>query len=111
MANYIIEGTVKEIEITKNQKEMKIRLCGIEGYALKQGERRFNLISCDELKSGDTIVAFKEEEKFKVCSSLLDSTYLGHRVKLVIDSIVDELGKNLDSADKLDVTSITLLSD
>ena len=108
---YIIEGTLKEIEVTKDKNEVMIRLCGGEGYLLKQGERRFNLISCDELKSGYTIVAFDEKEKFRLTSFFLNSTCLGHRVKLTIDKIVDKNGINFDSADKLDVTSITHLSD
>ncbi|MBQ6782196.1 MAG: hypothetical protein IJP62_13365 [Treponema sp.] len=109
--NYVIEGTIREIEISKDKNEVKIRLCGLEGYLLKQNENRFNLVCSENLKSGYTIVAFDEKEKFRVCSSLLDSTYLGHRVRLVIDKIVDEHGINLNSADKLDITSLILLAD
>ncbi len=111
MTNYIIEGTIKEIEISKDKNEVKIRLCGIEGYLLKQNENRFNLVCTENLKSGYTIVAFNEKEKFKVNPSLINATYLGHRVKLVIDKIVDKDGINFDSADKLDITSLTLLSE
>ena len=107
--SYVIEGTVTEIETTENQTKVRIRLCGLEGYLIKQGEKRFNVILCDSLRSGYTIVTFDETEKFEVSSLMINSSYIGHHVKLTIAKIVDDSGQNIDSADKLKVTAITLI--
>ena len=47
MANYVIEGTVSEL--TKEGTKISVKIVGTEGYAIKQGDKTYNVFCPKDL--------------------------------------------------------------
>ena len=108
---YIIEGTVTEIS-----SDGTFRIAGSEGYAIKQGDKKYNVIYSEDLKTkADTnaVLSFiffdtrdysASEKFFTLLSSAMTS---GNRIRVTIEATEDEIktGKM-----PLSVSSITVFS-
>ncbi len=128
MANYIIEGTITEIA-NETSNEVLFKLIGIEGYALKIGKKKYNVLCTKELikdskkkveediesKYFEQTIIFSSDIQFVVNDMvklfLIRSNGLGHHVKIEIKDDFGTLTQRLKDENKLSVTSITLLSD
>ena len=75
---YVVEGTVKELEVKKEKKEEKViwsfKIAGTDGYALRQKkdreEIRLNVLHLDENKADDgrkprNAITFAEDSPFQ----------------------------------------------
>ena len=51
MATFVIEGTVSKI-IIQNDHDVHFTLCGLEGYSIKHGDKKFNIVCSEDLLKG-----------------------------------------------------------
>lgn len=59
MANYVIEGTVSELtmkKIEKSKTEIAVKIVGTEGYAIKQGDKTYNVFCLENMPETDDAV-------------------------------------------------------
>lgn len=112
---YIIEGTITEIKVESTDCIFKI--CGSEGYSVKHGEKKCNVLYSEDVKEKvdknaiSTFIliddrSYKTNEK----QGCLLTTALtnGKRVRAIIEAEEEEIKTGIG---ELSVTSITLLSD
>ncbi|MBR4321672.1 hypothetical protein [Treponema sp.] len=113
--DYIIEGTVTEISSEKQEKEVKFKISGTEGFAIKKGKTSYNLLWSTKNGTNETAVSafilftertYKTSEKqVSLLSSALTS---GKRVRITIKATENEIKQN---GYCLHATSVSLLSD
>lgn len=99
MANYVIEGTISEI----SQDEEYFKLKGCEGYAIKQNDKKYNLL-CSENMTEDVGLAFvlSQDMKFTLNDGnenlLMQVWSVGKRIKLKFDGSKIESPKTTTKA-------------
>lgn len=74
ITNFVIEGTVSEITI-KNSKNVKFKITGTEGFSIKLGEKKYNIITKDEVIK-DSKSDKGTDENFIVTSYVLSQDFL-----------------------------------
>ena len=52
MANYVIEGTIRELSVDEND-NFTFKISGAEGFSIKQAEKEYNLLCPEKLKDND----------------------------------------------------------
>lgn len=126
---YIIEGIVSEIENEKPE-EVLIKLQGLEGYAIKIDDKKYNILfpieytknykEMYEIKDDNFLhhektlilsqnIQFLFNEKTKLL--LVRSNALGKHVRIKLAGDFDSITKELEEKNtKLPVSSITLLA-
>lgn len=104
MAKFVIEGTVSELSF--DEKVFKIK--GSEGYSLKQGEKKYNVLCPEDMpKEGGTFVALvlSPDFKFPIIDDsgettnkdlLLTAFNFGKRVKISISLEIADLQNGID---------------
>lgn len=120
MANYVIEGTVSEITLTGN--EVAVKIVGSEGYAIKQGDKTYNVFCPKDLSetvncSNGYIVDSKTEitvnNKFE--NILTQASMNGKKLRLTIEledtkELKDYICENNNEKIlNVPITSVTLL--
>ncbi|MBR6297189.1 MAG: hypothetical protein IKR40_12010 [Treponema sp.] len=128
MNDYIIEGIVSEIE-SMNSNEVLFKLSGIEGYALKVGEKKYNIICTEKLIKNSKLKHEKEPDfkfyehsfiiskniQFAVTDTaklfLIKSNALGKHVKITIAGDYSSIKINLEKKENIPVSSIILFAD
>ena len=110
--NYIIEGTITELSFDEGY----FTICGSEGFMLKQGEKKYNVLCSEEnLKEKHYQASFIASQKCKFSTSvkyrsvLLTSMTYEKRIRVSLDE--KELKKATNQEKSLPICSITLLSD
>ena len=115
MANYNIEGTISELSIKDGNCNFKI--CGIEGYSVKHGKEKYNLLYSEYIKENkdknpistfvliaDRIYQANEKQECLLASALI----AGKRIRVEIEATEDEIKSGMK---ELSVSSLTLLLD
>ena len=110
MANYIIEGTITEIKVESTDCIFKI--CGSEGYSVKHGDKKYNVLYSEDIKENcfsfvlfdDRIYKASEKQGCLLATALTN----GKRVRAIIEAEEEEIKTGIG---ELSVSSITLLSD
>ena len=115
MANYIIEGTITEIKVESTDCIFKI--CGSEGYSVKHGDKKYNVLYSEDVNEkvdknaistfvlfDDRIYKASEKQGCLLATALTN----GKRVRAIIEAEEEEIKTGIG---ELSVSSITLLSD
>lgn len=124
MADYIIEGTIKEISVDKSD-NFSFKIIGTEGYSIKYGKEKYNILCPEQLKE-----ELKKDKKIHLPGIIISQDYqfstfeknieviirnCGLNRKLIIGTVISETEKlSKIFADKnkpIKIASITLLSD
>lgn len=129
--NYVIEGTV--FELTKEESKVSVRIVGSEGYAIKQGDKTYNVFRPKDLpKAKETVQSYiaDSENEFTVNNDfeniLTQASMSGKKIRLTVSEIT--LKKHIQESaptqepdspalaqqdangkDEFDITSVTLL--
>lgn len=125
ITNFIIEGTVSEITV-KNGKNVKFKILGTEGYAIKLGKKKYNIITKDEVIE-DSKSDKETDENFIVTSYVLSqnflfsisdkekisklSNFLGKRIKFIFEIDESKVKISADIKKFLNSASITIFAD
>lgn len=125
ITNFIIEGTVSEITV-KNGKNVKFKILGTEGYAIKLGKKKYNIITKDEVIE-DSKSDKETDENFIVTSYVLSqnflfsisdkekisklSNFLGKRIKFIFEIDESKVKISADIKKFLNSASITIFTD
>ncbi len=112
---YFIGGTVSELKVEGN--ECTFKICGTEGYSVKHGEKKYNLLYSEDIKDkndknaistfvlvDDRNYQSNEKQECLLASALTT----GKRIRVTIDATEDEIKFGTK---ELSVSSIALLSD
>ena len=112
---YFIEGTITEIKSEGN--ECTFKVCGTEGYSVKLGKEKHNLLYSENIKTKtdkNAISSFvllidrnyktNEKQEYLLASALTS----GKKVRATIEAEETEIKTGVA---ELSVSSITLLSD
>ena len=115
MAYYIIEGTISELKIEDT--ECTFKICGTEGYSVKHGKQKYNVLYSEDVNEkvdknaistfvlfDDRIYKASEKQECLLAVALAN----GKRVRTMIEAEETEIKTEKAS---LSVTSITLLAD
>ena len=109
--NYEIEGTVTEIS-----NDGSFKLAGSEGYAIKQGEKRYNILcpkTTSEEKDAKACIILSQDFTFK-SSAKNELIYhaLGKRAKIsvFVDKVEEKKISELEDFIKTNLTSVTLIT-
>lgn len=120
MANYVIEGTVTEITSTKN--ECIFKIAGTDGYAIKQGDKNYNILCPEEMPKKEkyfTSFIFSQDIHFIINNNndaLLVAYTNSKKVKLLVKTRIakaNETDENNNSETRkcIKVSSLALISD
>ena len=115
MANYVIEGTVSEITLTGT--EVAIKIVGVEGYAIKDDGKTYNVFRPKDLpKAKETVQSYiaDSENEFTVNKDfeniLTQASMHGKKIRLTIElANEEELKKHIQDKSALPIKSVTLL--
>ncbi|MBD5448390.1 MAG: hypothetical protein HDR32_11835 [Treponema sp.] len=89
MANYVIEGTVSEL--TKEGTKISVKIVGTEGYAIKQGDKTYNVFcpkdlletgNCDKGYIVDSKIEFIGNKDFE--NILTQASMYGKKIRLAV---------------------------
>lgn len=125
MTNYTLEGTITAIscqktennkrEETENNNVIKIKLVGLEGYAIKLGDKKYNIL-CEEDFPNDSNktsakakiisqdIQFEIDERMK---TMVTTSALSKRAKLIVNATAIEA--KIETP--IPITSITIFAD
>ena len=115
MANYVIEGTVSEL--TKEGTKISVKIVGTEGYAIKQGDKTYNVFCPKDLsEAGNCSNGYivDSENEFTVDNSfeniLIQASMNGKKIRLTIElANEEELKKHIQDKSALPIKSVILL--
>ncbi|MBR1536435.1 MAG: hypothetical protein IJ630_05820 [Treponema sp.] len=112
---YIIEGTISEIKV--EGKDCIFKICGSEGYSIKHGEKKYNVLYSEDIKekndknaiSSFVLIADRYYQANEKQECLLASALTaGKRIHVEIEATEDEIKSGMK---ELSVSSLTLLLD
>ncbi len=112
MAQFVIEGIVSELEVSGNKHIFK--LYGIEGFSVKRGGKKYNILW--DNKEESTVLSYLRlvEEKYEAYDyqgALLTASITGgKRVRITIDSN-EKQNTPIEERNVLKVSSVTLLAE
>lgn len=113
MTNYTIEGTITAI--TCNDKTLELKLVGLEGYAIKLGDKKYNVL-CekdfpnDSNKTSAKAKIISQDIQFQIAEtmkSIVTSSSLGKHAKVTVECGDEELKEDTPVL----ITSITIFAD
>ncbi len=118
MAKFVIEGTVSEIKLSKKQSEYLFKIKGIDGYAIKHGDKKYNILCEKSFRkslskaSNESISSYilSQERQFKIDEKqgCLLTSALSNGKKLRIYVKESEINSN---ARPLSVSTLALLAE